>query len=87
MLQFVFIFRLCGKLRTLRQEHRLVHIVIPSREIFKLLRLGIFDMVCFCKQKMLRVHRNCCFETQIWKTMSITAEISRLFCNGRFINF
>ena len=44
-------------------------------------------MVYFSTQEILRMHRNCCFEVQNWKTMSITAEISLLIFNGRFINF
>jgi hypothetical protein len=89
MLDPVFAFRLCGKLHTLHKQHRLVHIVVPSREVSELLSLGIFDMVCVCtqKKKMLREHRNCYFEIQNWKTMSITANISYLILNGRFVDF
>jgi len=51
MLDPVTVFRLCGKLHTLRKQACLVHIVILYREISKFLSLGIFDMVCFCTKK------------------------------------
>lgn len=67
MLDPVSVFRLCGKLRTLRKEHRLLHIVILYGELAKLLSLGIFDMVCFCTQEILRMHRNRCLKYKIVK--------------------
>jgi hypothetical protein len=86
MLDPVFVFRLCGKLHTLRKQHRLVHIVGLSRKLSSLLSLGIFDMVFFVCRKLYVCAEFVVLKLKIGKK-SITAKISHLILKGPFINF